>query len=527
MKSLILLLTFIFLCGINLLAAPNPMSNVEWEQDPSDTDGYTKIDIYLELSNFGQVAAFVKADKRSKGLGAIEPPNPEVTLETYVKPSNIVHFYIFDNAEGEMKVYPAEQALIYNSDGTHTFINYFDNAEPVMGNGTYGNPLTLTKSLDKPIIIIESNGAVCPGDIGSASLYIFGSGHKYTYQVAGQTPVDKYDDGVISTVLPHMLDLSSGSTHAVTVNIDGNTESEVKQEVTIANKLAPSLDVDKPYIISYACDNGMGTLTIDATNTFEYMFANGSPFSTTSDANVFEFDGLNTNGDFMLTLISSNGCSIKEMINIKQYRLLNPNINTSATIDCVDDLLSIPLNPSGGTPPYQYSIDGANSFSSIPSAIDIGGTTNIIIRDSSECEAAETITVTNNALSLILREGDMSGTVIDNNFGVPCNGDSVTISMIASGGATLNDYSFTVKDINSQPPMDLSKGNGKEIAVDLKEGLYEINLMNGSCSVIDTLTITQPAGLGIITENVVNACGGNPTGQIEIDVTGGTGTGTG
>lgn len=533
MKTLILLSTFIFLWGTSLSAEkvfsePNPMSNMNWNEDPSELID-NPIDINVQLTNFGQVAAFVKTEKKSKGMGMIQGMTPQVDLKIHVNSSEIVHFYIFDNDPSEETVYPAQQALVYDYDNnTVSYINYITGDVIATELEPDNLPtLELSKSLDKPIVILESNGAVCPDDdMETASLYIFGRGNEYTYQITGQNIVDEDDDGLISKI--HMLNLfSSTDAYAVTVIIDDNTNSEVVRDVMIEELTTPSLT---EVIQNVNCE-GLETLTINAADADVYNFENNLFTLVSGTTNMFTFDATlissTTTYDFTLTN-TTTGCSTPEQeVTINPYvpvsfQLVGPLAdNGSFEITC-DGSVPITLTPAGTASPYQYSIDGGTTFSdnitnSPPTLITIQENTNsVIVKDSDGCIEEQLIQVTDNSLSITLREGTIDGSkIIDGEVNILCHGGDTTIYLEAPDD--IDNYSFT---INGGAPID-----NNDLGIPLFAGDYVINLTNNDdgCSTTTPLMITEPTNLMITTDDVIHACGGTNTGQIQTNVVGGTG----
>jgi len=537
MKKLILLWIFI-LCSITLMVGQHdPMDKETWTNiSPINPDTIT-VGMHDGLHNM--VAAFSRNHKRNTQNGTLTP-TPQSTVDSasmiinFNTQGDTIHFYIYD--VDSVKVYPAKQALVYDSEGAYDIINYFDDSEPVIGDGAEGTPLILTKS-DKPIVIVESNGAVCPNDMGTASLYIFGRGTSYTYnEEVGTEGINENGDTISTIMSIEIPDLQPDTLYEITVTVDETADNKVTRDVTIEKLAAPSF-MNTPLGYSYTC-GGKGTLVVNATGDvqeYSYSFSsipdgNDADFFTQQidNLNKFTFESINIpdgGGSYEVTVTNGDGCSVKDTININPLMPFSFSIDEpladdiaqivgdSISITC-EGLVSIPLDLNGGIPPYQYKIDEGSFIQlSDPWIIDdIGGAFNeITITDSCFLELI-TIDVIDNTLSFSLHEEASNGPEINSDtISLSCFGDSTTVFLSPSGGIS-DDYLFTMNG------NDLNIGDQD---VSLSQGAYNITLMNGNCSKSRQIIVTQPSELGIAA-NVTNACGGGNTGAIQIDVTGGT-----
>lgn len=190
-------------------------------------------------------------------------------------------------------------------------------------------------------------------------------------------------------------------------------------------------------------------------------------------------------------------------------------------LTCVDPA-EIRLTATGGTAPYEFSIDGVN-FTPMS-----GGDTH-------------TFTVTQGVYQYYIRDNFNCGNIISNQVSIDpvpplqivldetaavinCNGESTaTISAIAKGG--LGNYTYELLD----SPTSTSPLQGPQATGDFRNlgiGSYYIRVTSdGGCEEVSrAITITEPAPLVIETEEFTDvSCFGEEDGTITVEVSGGTG----
>ena len=185
---------------------------------------------------------------------------------------------------------------------------------------------------------------------------------------------------------------------------------------------------------------------------------------------------------------------------------------TSTDISCnnVNDG-TITINVSGGTLPYQYSIDNGSTFISNGGNFTglASGNYQIVVRDNNACTTSgSTITITNPSAIII-------GSEIKTD--ISCNGlTDGTISITASGGSP--PYLYSIDGGLSY----VSNGGN---FVGLAAGNYDVSVLDSdNCSTNgSTITITEPSAIVIDSELFSDiTCNGASDGTITITVSGGT-----
>jgi hypothetical protein len=253
--------------------------------------------------------------------------------------------------------------------------------------------------------------------------------------------------------------------------------------------------------------NGDGVVTINATGgtgIYSYSFDGGETFGDDNTST-----GLAA-GDYSGFVVEdSNGCSvaIDGSVSVGEPNILNVNVSVTDPL-CNGDSGTIDVVADGGTPNYEYSVDGENFDSS--SSIEVeGGEYTVTVMDANGCTvSSETVTVTEpDAISI----NGLSADPIDETPG----GSS---SFDVTGGT--GDYTFEWTDSDGNVVSTSQNLSGLDEASDA--GTYTLTVTDeNGCSASQTITIT---GLGEINFGVATVLVPNPTmGQFQIRFSGLTG----
>lgn len=203
------------------------------------------------------------------------------------------------------------------------------------------------------------------------------------------------------------------------------------------------------------CGNNTGSITATGSGTT-------GPYTYSIDGISFQpggtFSGLAA-GVYTITVKDANGCR-----NTTTITILNTNgptfTLTSTNASCGSNNGTITITASGGTPPYQYSIDGVNYQASNFFTGLIGGTYTITVKDANNCTNASVVTVTSSPAPQVTATpatatcGSNNGTITAfGSAGTPplqysINGNIYQSSAVFSG-VTPGTYTVYVKDANN------------------------------------------------------------------------------
>ncbi|WP_296386111.1 SprB repeat-containing protein, partial [Winogradskyella sp.] len=231
---------------------------------------------------------------------------------------------------------------------------------------------------------------------------------------------------------------------------------------------------------------------------YTYVWSNSA---TSQDiSGVFE-------GTYTVTVTDANGCSISDDFTVNQpSESLTSSISSTTNVLCNgDNTGAIDLTISGGTAPY--TVLWNNSSTDQDQTGLTAGDYNVTITDANGCTTTNQATITqpNNILTA-------SVTDFTN---VDCNGNSTgNITVTGSGGTP--SYSYSI-DAGAT-----SQTNG--LFENLAAGNYVVLVTDSNnCTITVNQTISQSVVLEVSITNVNNIdCAGEATGDISIEVTGGT-----
>lgn len=217
---------------------------------------------------------------------------------------------------------------------------------------------------------------------------------------------------------------------------------------------------------------------------------------------LFFLDNLEP-GDYDITITDAAGCSQSTTIKIVDGELLvfDEIASIPPLCDMNDGIITINMN--GGTPPYEYSINGGIDFQFDPNFASLApGSYNIVVRDQTPCEAIM-------EFELI----ETPGPVLENIISTQslCGRATGSITVVASGGTGVLQYSLDNGPLQPEPFFD-----------NLAAGVYivrvfdENDCVRAEAGLIEEIFDLEP----IVTEIVDPSCAGDD-GSFVVDANGG------
>lgn len=365
----------------------------------------------------------------------------------------------------------------------------------VRGEGDCGSTtcasITINVSNGLTITSLTKNDPQCSGGTdGNAKVVATGGIAPYTY---AWSPGGGTTDSISG--------LAAG-TYTVTVTDAANCT--VSSSTTLINPTAISVSANSTNV---SCNGGAnGTITVTASGGTGGLFYSADSLQSFQASNVFS--GL-APGSYYVFVQDANNCIQPfsgNPIVIGQPSPLNIFVNNVTDASCTGvNNGSVTVAAAGGTPGYQYSVNGSafqpgGTFTALPA-----GTFNFIVQDAGGCRDTATATI-NNTTTLVL--------TIDSSANISCAGDdNGYIGVTASNGTA--PYEYTINNITYQ-----SSG----IFDSLSGGSYTVLARDAvGCSANVTINITEPDPLVATVDSINNiACNGQMDGDIYISVTGGT-----
>ena len=216
-------------------------------------------------------------------------------------------------------------------------------------------------------------------------------------------------------------------------------------------------------------------------------------------------------GDYEVTVIDSNGCTLQSVYTVTEPTLLEIiSIDQTAQVLCFGDTnAALSANVQGGVPPYQYSwynnADATNILSTTSTLTNLGiGTYVLDVTDANGIQTSANYTVTQpNLLEIV-------NIAVTN---VSCyNGTDASIEITATGGTGNYIYSWS------------NGGSSTNILANIVAGDYDVTITDDNgCQVSSgTITVTQPPVYDITNVSLIRPSAiGVPDGSIAIDIIGG------
>ncbi|UCG27036.1 MAG: gliding motility-associated C-terminal domain-containing protein, partial [Bacteroidales bacterium] len=247
-----------------------------------------------------------------------------------------------------------------------------------------------------------------------------------------------------------------------------------------------------------------GSVTVagsGGTPPYEYSLGGGAYQSSST------FNNLSAGND-TVTVRDVNLCTFDIPVSIiEPATALGGSITDQTDLTCSGDSTgSVTVAGSGGTPPYEYSLDGgayqsSGTFGSLPE-----GTFTVTVRDANLCTFDVPVTITGPASVLTA--------TITGQVNVACYGNA-TGSVTVAGSDGVEPYEYS---------LDGGAYQSSGTFGSLTAGTYTVTVRDANLCTFDLpVTITQPAGEleGAITEQL-NACFGTSSGSVTVNGINGT-----
>ncbi len=367
------------------------------------------------------------------------------------------------NADGSASVTPTNGTAPYSYQWDANAGNQTTQTATGLSAGSYQVTITddngctlvatvLVNNTGGPNVTTDSTEVTCPhGSDGSATVNPSGGSTPYTYQ---------WDANTGNQTTQTATALSSGS---YVVTVTDNNGCITMAVVTVVEP--PPWDVTDS-TVDENCDNSDGSATVTpngATSPYNYQWDTNAGSQNTATAT-----GLSA-GNYSVTITDANNCDTVVNVIISQTQAITA-IQTStidATCSANDGQITI-ISVSGGSGPYQYSLDGSsfqgsNTFNNLSA-----GSYTVYVKDDNGC--TQTTTAVINQPDAVVPVPVVTNKDCNNN-------GSIVVS--ASGGTS--PYQFSVNGGSPQ-----SDGN----FLNLNPGTYTITVIDDNgCENTTTVSV--------------------------------------
>ena len=375
------------------------------------------------------------------------------------------------------------------------FVRYTDNTSERFYFNVYANGLA-------PSAIVSNIDCANPGKITITNVP-----SSYEYSINNGAT---WQDSNIFTI-------TSVSTYDVKIRNKNNTDGCLfsLDNIAVDNNSFNAT----PTILPITCNTTKGGIKIDLTDaSSSYIYEisqGGSPIGSSgpTSSNTHTFTDLNSGDyDINVTLSSVSSCSWTASITVPVFETIQPNAIATKNIDCTDGIITVA--PTGGTAPYEYSLDGGTTYNAFTSGnqttipISTAGSYTVSVKDNSGCE------VDSSPVDIII-EPEITYAITPK--AITCNGT--------------DDGSITVNITNSQGystsySIDGSTFQTSNVFSNLASGSYTVTIKKekagGSCDVTTSSVTVNPStaftASAAVTQQI-NCSSGSAT--IEASVTAG------
>lgn len=308
----------------------------------------------------------------------------------------------------------------------------------------------------------------------------------YSWSFPGGTPST-------SSTASQSVTYSTAGTYTAILTVGGSCQGKDQDSLTnITISAGPSITTSSVNVSCFGGNNGTATATPGGgTTPYSYSWSNGQNTGTAT--------GLSS-GTYTVTVTDNNGCYSSSSVAVTQPGQLTVSAS-STNASCGGTNGTATAVPSGGTSPYNFLWNNGQTTATATGLT--AGTYSVTITDNAGCTKTTSTTVSSSG-------GGLSATTAVTN--VSCNGANTgSATATPTGGTSPYTYSW-----NTTP------GQSGQTATGLPAGTFSVSISDAnSCSVVQSITITQPSALTTSSSQTNGTCG-NANGTATVTAGGGT-----
>jgi hypothetical protein len=358
---------------------------------------------------------------------------------------------------------------------------------------------TIIEPSNLVVTTTKTDAKPCPNNLGSITVTVSGGTTPYTFLWNDQANTQNRTNLAGGTYTVVVTD-AKGCFRTATVTIDAAVPMQLTFTKTDVNC------IDQP--------NGSATVTVTGGQApYNFQWTSGALTSTASNL---------APNNYTVLVTDANQCTVTGQVTILPPNPNNPNAPAltfvqgthvqKANVTCkgAADGRFI-LSPVGGTPPYEYSLNGG-AFQSSPIFENLppSNTYKLVVRDSKGC-TKELVNAAGQPVLETITEPFLPLTLTFATSNVSCFGLSDGIINLTAQGGTGTAYQYS-----------WSNGAVTEDLVGIPAGLYTVTVRDlNNCSASVSIQITQPASYSISFSVKNVSCHAGADGEIDLTVSGG------
>lgn len=318
--------------------------------------------------------------------------------------------------------------------------------------------------------------------------------------VGGTNPYTFIWDDPSTTATAGLNGATAGTYHVTITDNNGCTDS-ASVLITEPTVLSATINSSSDAKCNGSADGGARVFPTGGTIPYTYLWNDLA--NTTADT----VDGLSA-GTYTVTVSDNQGCTITAFTTINQPTVLTSAIGGSTNVSCngLSDGLAY-ANGSGGTSPYTFLWNDANTTNSDTLRNTVAGRYTVTITDMNGCTDSISVLITEPAVLTVL---------VSDSSNASCFGLTNGLAVAAGNGGT-TPYSYLWSD--NLATTDDSLQN-------IQSGTYTVTLTdNQGCTAIDSVQIQQPDTLSATQASSIDvSCFGLNDGSAVAAIQGGTPT---
>ena len=404
----------------------------------------------------------------------------------------------------------SSQVLVNGGDPSYNF-NWFPIGFTGQGDSLYSS----LSAGDYSVIVTDNNGCtdssvttiIEPTQINISTSFTEPSCHggnngSISLNVSGATAPYQYSiDGGNTWQTSNTFNALAAGTYTIQIEDANGCNYSTSETITQPTQINITTSFNEPSCFGFS-DGAISLNVSGATAPYQYSIDGGITWQTSNTFNALAA------GTYTIQIEDNNGCSYSASETITQPTVLvvsQGNVTNASCFNMADGSLSV--NVLGGTSPYQYSIDGGNTWQTSNTFNNLlGGVNyNILIEDDNGC-------IDN--ISIFISQPTIGVSSNANTVNTLCFGDSTGIITISASGGTI-PYQYSIDGgitwQNSNTFNGLAAGTYTVITQDLNNCSQNINV-----------NVNEPNQVNISTSFTEPSCHGGSNGSISLNVSGAT-----